>query len=129
MLLFLVVITVTVARQGAALLLKVVFVFCRERYNVLFLTERMYIRPFQGLGTPVFELAVRQPITKGRSRIHLCMREMNICIVRFLCNPVFEDSLNICWFPGVFCSKKVILAAQVREALFTGSYAHPLSNR
>ena len=47
----------------------------------------------------------------------------------FLGNPVFEDSLKICWFSGVFCSQKVILAAQVREALFTGSYTHPLSNR
>ena len=57
------------------------------------------------------------------------MKEMKICVVRFLCNTVLEDSLNICWFPGVFCSKKVILAARVREALFTGSYVHPLSNR
>ena len=57
------------------------------------------------------------------------MKEMKICVVRFLCNPVLEDSLNICWFPGVFRSKKVILAARVREALFTGSYVHPLSNR
>ena len=87
------------------------------------------IRLFQGWGTPVLELAVKQPIAKGRSRIHLCMKEMKICIVRFLCKPVFEDRLKICWFPGVFCSKKVILAAQVREALFTGSYAHPLFNR
>ena len=55
MLLFLVVITVTVARQGAALLLKVVFVFCRERYNVLFLTERMY-QAISGTGNSCFQI-------------------------------------------------------------------------
>ena len=55
MLLFLVVIAVTVARQGATLLLKVVFVFCRERYNVPFLTERMY-QAVSGIGNSCFRI-------------------------------------------------------------------------
>ena len=55
MLSFLVVIAVTVARQGATLLLKVVFVFCRERYNVPFLTERMY-QAVSGIGNSCFRI-------------------------------------------------------------------------
>ena len=55
MLFFLVVIAVTVARQGATLLLKVVFVFCREQYNVPFLTERMY-QAVSGIGNSCFRI-------------------------------------------------------------------------
>ena len=56
MLLFLVVIAVTVARQGATLLKKKMFsFFCWERYNLLFLTERMY-QAVSGIGNSSFRI-------------------------------------------------------------------------
>ena len=72
MLLFLVVIAVTVARQGATLLKKKYFRFFVESGTSYCFLLNACIRPFQGLGTPLFELAVKQPITKSRSLLSTC---------------------------------------------------------
>ena len=65
-----------------------VLVLWQERYNRFSLDS--FIGPFQGFGTLVFELPVKQPITKGGSWIHLCLKEMKICIVGllFLSSPL-----------------------------------------
>ena len=42
---------------------------------LVFITGRIY-RAVSGIGNLVFELPVKQPITKGGSRIHLCLKEM-----------------------------------------------------
>ena len=56
-----------------------VFVFWRERYNRFWLNA--FIELFQRMRILVFELPVKQPVTKGGSRIHVCLKEMKICIV------------------------------------------------
>ena len=56
-----------------------VFVFWRERYNRFWLDA--FIESFQRMRILVFELPVKQPITKGGSRILVCLKEMKTCIV------------------------------------------------
>lgn len=46
---------------------------------------RIY-QPFQGSEILVFQLLVKQPIKKGGFQIHLCLKEMKLCIVPFLRN-------------------------------------------
>ena len=55
------------------------FLFWRERYNRFWLDA--FIELFQKMRILVFELPVKQPVTKGGSRIHVCLKEMKICIV------------------------------------------------
>ena len=55
------------------------FLFWRERYNRFWLDA--FIELFQRMRILVFELPVKQPVTKGGSRIHVCLKEMKICIV------------------------------------------------
>ena len=53
-----------------------------------FLAGRIY-RAVSRIGISGFpELPVKQPITKGGSRIHLSLKEMKIGIIRFLRSPL-----------------------------------------
>ena len=46
------------------------------------------IRPYQGTEVLDFQLAALQPITRDGSRILLCLKDMKVHIVPFLCSPL-----------------------------------------
>ena len=46
------------------------------------------IRPYQGTEVLDFQLAAFQPITRDGSRILLCLNDMKVHIVPFLCSPL-----------------------------------------
>ena len=105
----------------------IVLYFCGESGTTVLTGLMLTLRIYEGVSfiTAIFQLAqAKQPVTKGGSRVHLCLKEMKELIDPFCTALCFWGQFKI---SAVSRGQKVIFAGTRETLRFTGSYSHLLS--